>query len=100
MTYPKFEKKLGSFTLKVEPGSFTDSQIIVLLGENGTGKTTFIKILAGVYKDLRGVIPELKVSFKPQTIAPRFKGLVIDLLWKQIEGIWKKSHLFETKVFK
>lgn len=45
--YPKLCKKLGSFTLNVEPGSFTNSQITVLLGENGTGKTTFIKILAG-----------------------------------------------------
>jgi ATP-binding cassette subfamily E protein 1 len=45
--YPEFTKKLGTFTLKVESGSFANSQITVLLGENGTGKTTFIKILAG-----------------------------------------------------
>lgn len=37
----------GQFTLTVEPGEFTDSEIIVMLGENGTGKTTFIKMLAG-----------------------------------------------------
>ena len=45
--YPSFTKKLGTFTLNVDAGSFTNSQITVLLGENGTGKTTFIKILAG-----------------------------------------------------
>ena len=33
--------------MTVEPGSFTDSEIIVMLGENGTGKTTFIRMLAG-----------------------------------------------------
>ena len=45
--YPDLTKKLGNFTLNVKAGSFTNSQITVLLGENGTGKTTFIKILAG-----------------------------------------------------
>ena len=38
------------FTLAVEAGDFSDSEIIVMLGENGTGKTTFIKMLAGISK--------------------------------------------------
>ena len=37
----------GGFELEIEGGQFTDSEIIVMLGENGTGKTTFIKMLAG-----------------------------------------------------
>jgi len=36
-------------------GQFTNSELIVMLGQNGTGKTTFIKMLAGKEKD-----PELK----------------------------------------
>lgn len=35
---------------QVEAGEFTDSEIIVMLGENGTGKTTFIRMLAGMLK--------------------------------------------------
>lgn len=38
-------KTQGNFRLRVVEGEFTDSQIIVMLGENGTGKTTFIRML-------------------------------------------------------
>ena len=35
------DRKTGStFELTIEEGSFTDSEIIVMLGENGTGRTT------------------------------------------------------------
>ena len=46
-SYPLMSKHLGSFELAVNPGEFTDSEIIVMLGENGTGKTTFIRLMAG-----------------------------------------------------
>jgi Fe-S cluster assembly ATPase SufC len=38
-------KTQGNFKLNVVEGEFTDSQIVVMLGENGTGKTTFIRML-------------------------------------------------------
>lgn len=48
-SYPMIEKSFDNskFKLSVEAGGFSDSEIIVLLGENGTGKTTFIQLLAG-----------------------------------------------------
>lgn len=43
--YPSMTKTEGKFKLRVIEGEFTDSEIIVLLGENGTGKTTFMRML-------------------------------------------------------
>jgi ATP-binding cassette subfamily E protein 1 len=45
--YPAMMKSLGNFKLRVEEGSFTNSEIVVLLGENGSGKTTLIRMLTG-----------------------------------------------------
>jgi len=47
-TYPSMSKTMGTFKLAVEAGSFGNSQIVVMLGQNGTGKTTFIRMLAGL----------------------------------------------------
>ncbi|KAL1567774.1 ABC transporter E member 2 [Salvia divinorum] len=79
--YPTMTKTQGNFRLKVVEGEFTDSQIIVMLGENGTGKTTFIRMLAGHLKpdSVEGSdveIPEFNVSYKPQKISPKFKEVL------------------------
>ncbi|KAL3617407.1 ABC transporter E member 2 [Castilleja foliolosa] len=87
--YPTMIKTQGNFKLKVVGGEFTDSQIVVMLGENGTGKTTFIKMLAGKLKpdSVEGSdveIPEFNVSYKPQKINPTFNGTVRMLLQRSI----------------
>lgn len=73
-TYPDMQKSMGDFKLSVASGAFTDSEIIVMLGQNGTGKTTFIRLLAGLLTpDSKVAVPELHVSYKPQKISPKFQ---------------------------
>ncbi|GAA5913844.1 hypothetical protein JCM8208_004768 [Rhodotorula glutinis] len=98
--YPAMTKTQGNFKLHLDAGSFTDSEIIVLLGENGTGKTTFVKLLAG--KDLpdnKDDALHFTVSLKPQTIAPKFPGTVRELLLKQIRAAFMHPQ-FNTDVIK
>jgi len=79
-SWSKLSKKLGNFLLKAEEGSIHKNEIIGMLGENGTGKTTFVKILAGVLKQDSGeTSKKVKVSYKPQYLESN-DGLVVDIL--------------------
>eukprot|EP01015_Nassula_variabilis_P019377 TRINITY_DN326_c0_g1_i8.p1 TRINITY_DN326_c0_g1~~TRINITY_DN326_c0_g1_i8.p1 ORF type:complete len:541 (-),score=138.97 TRINITY_DN326_c0_g1_i8:9-1631(-) len=86
--YPDMSKTLGGFHLDIEAGSFKNAQITVLLGENGTGKTTFIRMLAGLDPESKDKVPEVHVSYKPQIIAPKFEGSVRDLLHSKLKDAW------------
>jgi len=98
--YPSMTKTLGNFKLEIEGGEFTDSEIIVLLGQNGTGKTTFIRMLAGLLKsDSEDQVPELHVSYKPQKISPKFPNTVRMLLLKKIKSMFMHPQ-FQTDVVK
>ena len=97
--YPEITRKIGTFSLKIEAGNYTSSQIIVLLGENGTGKTTFVRILAGLDKEIDAELPDLRVSYKPQTISPKFDGNVRDLLYARLNGVWETNTIFKQHVF-
>jgi ATP-binding cassette subfamily E protein 1 len=70
-----------------------------MLGQNGTGKTTMIKMLAGILKpDDDGTdLPALNISYKPQTIAPKFEGSVEDLLRLKLKDSWNSS-IFKSEV--
>jgi len=99
-TYPSMSKKMGDFTLNVEPGQFSDSEIVVMLGENGTGKTTFIRMLAGLLPADEGIeVPQLHVSYKPQKISPKSEGTVRTLLHRKIRSSYTHPQ-FQTDVYK
>jgi ATPase subunit of ABC transporter with duplicated ATPase domains len=63
-------------------------QIVVMLGENGMGKTTFIRLLAGLLKpDTEEEVPKLNVSYKPQKISPKFEGTVRQLFHTKVTNV-------------
>ncbi|GAX75697.1 hypothetical protein CEUSTIGMA_g3140.t1 [Chlamydomonas eustigma] len=100
-SYPQMTKTQGNFTLSVDGGDFTDSEIIVMLGENGTGKTTFIRMLAGALEPDEGAneLPKFQVSYKPQKISPKFEGSVRALLHKKIRESYLHAQ-FQSDVMK
>ena len=86
--WPRMTKTLGDFKLNVEPGQFHRSEILVMLGQNGTGKTTFIRMLAGLLQadDPETTVGKLNISYKPQKIAPKFPSTVRMLLHSKLRG--------------
>ncbi len=62
-------KKQGGFGLATGDGKLRKGESLGIVGENGIGKTTFVKILAGALKPDDGSIAgSAKVSYKPQYI--------------------------------
>ncbi|MEM1628359.1 MAG: ribosome biogenesis/translation initiation ATPase RLI [Desulfurococcaceae archaeon] len=70
----EFQYPSSDFKLVAEPGEILSSEVIGILGPNGIGKTTFIKLLSNELKPKEGavLISTDKVSIKPQEISPRF----------------------------
>lgn len=51
--------------------SLSDREIITILGPNGSGKTTFVRVLAGLEKDYQGYVhrrPGVRIGWLPQKL--------------------------------
>ena len=67
IAYDAFSVQYSTFCLQAEPGIIRRGEVVGILGPNGIGKSTYIKVLAGVEKPTAGSFEsQLKVSYKPQ----------------------------------
>ncbi len=102
LKWDKMKKSYEGFTLNIEPGEAKRGEVIGILGPNGIGKTTFVKLLAGIEKLDKGITPtshELTVGYKPQYISAEYKGTVEDLLKKiakeDFTSSWYRSKILQ-----
>ncbi len=96
--FPPMEKTFPSFHFTSGEGDIHLGEVIGVVGPNATGKTTFVKMLAGTLKpdvgDLEGM---LKVSYKPQYIKPQEGLRVIDLFMMEAKEGWNDG-FFKNEV--
>jgi len=102
LTWSAMQKSFGDFRLSVAPGEAKQGEVIGILGPNGIGKTTFVKLLAGLEKPDLGTPPldsASTVSYKPQYISAEYHGTVNDLLKgvakEEYESGWYRSEIVQ-----
>lgn len=111
VSWPDFKKTYKNFKLKVDSGNIGYNEIVGVLGPNAIGKTTFMKIIAGVEKADKGKVKlDIKISYKPQYIVPKGEKTVSEVLEESSKDFGKEfymssiirplnlSHLLKKKV--
>jgi ATP-binding cassette subfamily E protein 1 len=98
LKWKRIEKTYKGFKLITRPGEIRRGEIIGILGPNGIGKTTFVKILAGIERIDDGErLSELEVSYKPQYISVEYEGTVQELLEsiakERFSSSWYKTEI-------
>ncbi len=87
VSYPKLEKKYESFSVLIEPGEVRKGDLLGIMGANALGKTTLMKMIAGVEKPDSGTIDKkIKISYKPQYLTNDIDVEVVTMLNKANGG--------------
>jgi len=83
LKWNEIKKSFGEFKFQATSGDVKRGEVVGIFGPNGIGKTTFVKVLAGIEKADSGETTadeSLKISYKPQYISPEYSGTVEELL--------------------
>jgi ATP-binding cassette subfamily E protein 1 len=102
LKWDSMKKSFSEFTLSVAPGEARQGEVIGILGPNGIGKTTFVKLLAGFEKpddETSQLQATSTVGYKPQYISAEYKGTVNGLLKSmakdEFESGWYRSEILQ-----
>ncbi|VVB76120.1 Molybdate/tungstate import ATP-binding protein WtpC [Candidatus Tiddalikarchaeum anstoanum] len=102
VSWNEIKKSLGNFNITVSPGKLMMNEIVGIVGENGTGKTTFAKMVAGLITPDSGELSTaLKISYKPQYIKFEEDTIVRLLLMKTHVNLLERlniMHLMNRKL--
>ena len=98
--YPKLEKNFDSFSVVIEPGKVRKGEVLGIMGANALGKTTMMKMIAGVQKpDVGSIDKKIKIAYKPQYLQNDIDVEVIALLEKAnggpIEGSQEEEQILD-----
>lgn len=87
INYPSLEKKFANFSLSIDAGRVRKSEVLGIVGANALGKTTMMKMIAGVEKpDTGSIETKVKIAYKPQYLTNDYDIEVITLLEKAYGG--------------
>ncbi|MDE1766494.1 MAG: ribosome biogenesis/translation initiation ATPase RLI [Thaumarchaeota archaeon] len=85
--YPALEKRFSNFSVTIDAGRVRKSEVLGIVGANALGKTTMMKMIAGVEKPDSGTMDaKIKIAYKPQYLSNDYDVDVISLLEKVNNG--------------
>lgn len=99
-----FKINFDNFSLDVDAGEIKSNQVIGILGKNGTGKTSFVKALAGIIKvNNKKFDLGLKISYKSQYLFDEsdesVSGIVrSERIGKKISSMFNLETIYLKKV--
>ncbi|MED5309215.1 MAG: ribosome biogenesis/translation initiation ATPase RLI [Candidatus Thermoplasmatota archaeon] len=100
LSWGDLEKTLGTFSFNAEDGALHRGEVVGVVGPNGTGKSTMMKILAGLIEYDNGwVTDKPSVSYKPQHIDVDMDCSVQLWLDSEIGAKWRSGE-FNVNVIK
>jgi len=100
LSWGDLEKTLGTFSFNAEDGALHRGEVVGVVGPNGTGKSTMMKILAGLIEyDSGWVTDKPSVSYKPQHIDVDMDCSVQLWLDSEIGAKWRSGE-FNVNVIK
>ncbi len=86
ISWDSVKLKQGNFQLRTARGTLYKNEVAGILGENGIGKTTFMKLLAGILQPDEGALnKEVRIAYKPQYLESSSDALVSEFLQKAME---------------
>ncbi len=101
LEYDTMRKRFEDFSLQVEPGIVHKGEVIGVLGPNGIGKTTFVRLLARDMEPEEGRLPEsdIKVSYKPQYLSSESDMTVLETL-EAAGGAVVMTSIFKSEILR
>lgn len=85
--YPALKRNYPAFSVSVEEGQVRRGEVMGIMGANALGKTTMMKMIAGVEKPDEGVVDKaITISYKPQYIPNDYDVEVLSVLDKANGG--------------
>ena len=87
ISYPALKRNYPAFSVSVEPGQVRRGEVMGIMGANALGKTTMMKMIAGVEKPDEGTVDKaITISYKPQYIPNDYDVEVLSVLDKANGG--------------
>ncbi|NDB32979.1 MAG: ribosome biogenesis/translation initiation ATPase RLI [Nitrososphaeria archaeon] len=85
--YPALKRNYPTFSVSIEPGQVRRGEVMGIMGANALGKTTMMKMIAGVEKPDEGTVDKaITISYKPQYIPNDYDVEVLSVLDKANDG--------------